>query len=128
MNLVKQPTPYSCAAACVAMITGMQLEIIFSDLGHDGSEKYFRFTEYAAVLNRYGFHLGMYSASSEAGRKRLVVMSATSRTPALVIVAGGENNHAVFWTGRKVMDPLGRDWPLENYLVLEWWPIIQFKG
>ena len=126
MKLVRQPTPYSCTAACIAMITGVPLEMIFADLGHDGSERPFRFVEYASVLNRYGFHLGGFCDSREAGKHRLVAMSWPRSGPALVITAAAKTTHAIYWNGKRLFDPLGVDKPLENYYVLEWWPVIQF--
>lgn len=126
MKLVVQPTKYSCTAACVAMITGVPIEMIFADLGHDGSERPFLFVEYAAVLNRYGYHLGMPAVEHAEGVSRFC-----RKDGAAIILArtsDGKSAHAVFWTGKRVLDPAGASKQLEEYRIIEWWPINKFQG
>lgn len=121
-EIIHQPTQYSCLACVVAMISGDPLYKVLMILGHDGSERHFRFLECAAYLNRCGFHLG-------ASRYDLGVHQ--PGRPALLIVASsnGEGNHAVFWTGDSVLDPspASADKSLKDYEIREWWPVVRYE-
>lgn len=120
-EIIYQPTPYSCMACVVAMITGDPLHKVMTLLGHDGSEKHFRFLDCASYLNRCGFHLGghFYDHWSPHRKK-----------PALLIVASshGEGNHTVLWTGETVLDPEPHNEGkgLMEYTIHEWWPITRY--
>lgn len=107
-------------ACVVAMITGDSLQVVFDALGHDGSERHFRFLDAAGYLNRRGFHLGLHRLEYPRVRQ-----------PALLIVAStsGQGAHAVFWTGTRVMDPEpgNRGKRLADYAIAEWWPITRYE-
>lgn len=124
MKPILQPTQYSCMACVVAMITGEPLKLVFATLGHDGSERHFRFLDCAAHLNRCGFHLG--AMGKEYGLTRIPYGQ-----PALLIVGrmSGKGNHAVYWTGKRVLDPepahAGKQ--LDDYTVREWWPVTRYE-
>lgn len=124
MNVVHQPTQFSCMACVVAMITGDSLGQIFAALGHIGNEKHFRFLDCAAYLNQRGFHLGM--CSTGPGMEFFDVFQ-----PALAIVAStsGKGNHAVYWTGYSVLDPepLNAGKQFADYTVREWWPVTKYE-
>jgi hypothetical protein len=116
-------------ACVVAMITGDELEEVFEVLGHDGSERHFRFLDCAAYLNRHGFHLGAY-ARPVKWCKEYTKFEYHTNQPALVIVVGrGGGPHAIFYTGEMVIDPspdnMGRK--LSEYQILECWPITRYE-
>jgi hypothetical protein len=123
-RVVHQPTPYSCVACVVAMITGDDLEKIFDEFGHDGNERHFRFLECAAYLNRRGYHLGMMMKGPGC-------LSIDLQQPALAIVASsdGKGNHAVYWDGEVIRDPdpANAGKPRDHYRVVEWWVITKYK-
>lgn len=126
MKVIHQPTQYSCMACVCAMITGEPLEEVFDAIGHDGSQRHFRFLDCAAFLNRRGFHLGLFIP--RIGSWALLV---DYDQPALVIVASssGKGNHAVYWDGCAVLDPEpeNSDKQLVDYTVREWWPVTKYE-
>lgn len=124
MNIIHQPTPYSCLACVVAMITEDPIEKVFATLGHDGSERHFRFLDCAAYLNKAGFHLG--ACADYFGIRKIQY-----KQPALLIVESKsfKGTHAVYWNGRYVCDPepenAGKRW--YQYDIREWWPITKYE-
>lgn len=122
--IIHQPTQFSCMACVAAMITGDPLEVVFSLLGHDGSERHFRFLEIAAYLNGTGYHLGDY-------REWLSLKCVSRHQPALLIVDGvrGLGKHAVYWTGKEVLDPepANAGMKIHHYRVREWWPVTRYE-
>jgi hypothetical protein len=122
---IYQPTAYSCMACVCAMITGEPLEEVMEIMGHDGSERHYRFLDCAAYLNRRGYHLGIYAGSM------LWPVSIPREQPALVIVASqsGCGTHAVLWDGEGFIDPEpANKWRTSfDYNIVEWWPVTKYE-
>lgn len=122
--IVYQKTQYGCLAAVAAMITGEPLEVINQEVGHDGSERPFRFLEIAAFLNSRGFHLGAYSRDIDRP-----VINWSLVYPALMFTVSSfvPGCHAVYWDGSKVLDPEESNAlkTLKDYNVQSIWPIVE---
>lgn len=136
---VYQPTSYACMAAVAAMITGDCIDEVFDFIGHECRDRHVRFLEVAAYLNSRGFHLGSYASPFPLVKTMRRILGRPIRgvqwyegQAALVIVAsrGDGCTHAVLWTGNSVLDPepANQGCTLNNYTVLEWWPLIRFEG
>ena len=124
--IVLQPTPFGCAAAVVAMITGDDIELVFAAIGHRCETRGMRFLEIVSYLASRGLHIGAYSGCRKPDR--MIRFKWSRGIPAYLVVASqsGAGAHAVYWDGRRVLDPeqanAGRE--LADYTVLEWWPIL----
>lgn len=137
MRRVIQPNSWSCLASCAVMITGEELEALYLDVGHDGSEltgespyrdgrRGFRLTEVARYLAGRGFLVG----GPARFLSPFIPAAEVYACPALLIVKGPNwpaMTHAVVWTGEVVLDPCASapdTAPLSAYAVLQWWPIV----
>lgn len=142
VHRVHQPNDWSCFAAVAAMITGDDLEDFVAHVGHDGSaivengpfedgRQGFALCEVIGYLASRGFVMGV-SAPVKTNIPRVgwagipIRVFVPAWEPAILIVTGARYNHAVFWTGREVIDPNPErlnDVEPRNYDVLEWWPV-----
>ena len=146
MIRIEQSNPFSCLAATAAMIVGSSERDVFDVIGHDGTSlavvkpfpevTVWRDTEHrrpiligeiAWYLHTRGFRLGLCAYPiTETGQVTGLAFAASTQYPALLIVDGANLKHAVFWTGREVLDPKpGRVGPydLDDYKIFEWWPV-----
>lgn len=124
---VLQPTRYACAAACVAMITGVDIQRVFDFIGHDCAARPMRFVEIGTFLLNHGYHLGGFSSGAHRGS--MIRFDWSVRQPAYLVVKSRRTagNHAVFWDGWQVLDPepANEGSRLQDYTVSEWWPVLQ---
>lgn len=135
---LKQPNEWSCFATVAAMITGETVEEFVQFVGHDGGEyspgspyqdgrRGFRWPEVVMYLASHGFHLGVGALGKTATPSAEgFAVTVQVESPAVLIVPGVCYRHAVLWTGSGVLDPHPRKPEIGNlndYTVLEWWPV-----
>lgn len=140
MRRVIQPNAWSCLAACAVTVTGEDLEALYRDVGHDGSEvspdspyqdgrRGFRLAEVARYLTGHSFLLGAPAHVLSPMLPPVMLHD----LPAILIVKGPNYpamTHAVVWTGSVILDPCARApdaAPLSAYSVLQWWPIVHVR-
>ncbi len=131
--IVKQRNPYDCLAACLAMILCTTIEDVYLQIGHDGTRtgrdgQRIKITMRDAmrVLLVHGFALGTYIEFGE-----VITQFQHWQSPALVIVNGVNEFHAVLFDGRNVLDPSPRrvgTYDLDDYQILQWWPVWKFEA
>lgn len=141
---VEQSNIYSCLAATAAMVAGTTEQKVFDFIGHDGSTGFperrpILLGEIAWFLHQRGFRLGICAEPETAARLFTgtdprefgLGVWVMSKHPAILIVKGFVFNHAVFWTGRQVLDPKrGRSggYDLDDFKILEWWPVARIAN
>lgn len=128
-QLVLQGDDFSCLGCVAAMITGETIADVAAFVGHDASRRPFRMTDIAQYLACCGYLLGAYAERVRPGR--MINFCWSWRIGAVVIVASasGAGTHAIYWTGREVLDPEPRNAgrKLQDYVVKEWWPVIKVE-
>lgn len=149
MKLIKQPTPWTCAAACVCMVTGTSLEQFYAFCGHDGSEKVevtaarwmgvrcFDIKEMVRYLLEYDCFLGCGGTTVEANfdpvKTALTLYVDWERQDVLVDVKSGtEGIHQILWSNKlgRLIDPLfpEKQVTFEDYDIVGWWPVVRTHG
>lgn len=139
MNLIKQPNHWTCAAACVCMLTGTTLEEFYAYCGHDGSEdvqptkkrpfgkRCFSARELYGYLLSHDMTIGWGCTPGEDFDPRTQTLNIDLEPlPALVDVAStADVVHCVLWDGKRIVDPYRPEEKraVEDYTVLGWWPV-----
>ena len=140
MNLIRQPNNWTCAAACICMLTGTTLDEFYAYCGHDGSEavspspkhplgrRCFTSRELYGYLLRHDMTIGFGFKNPEAFDPRKYTITVDlENNPALVDVESTMSGvvHCVLWDGDRIIDPYfpeDKKTP-DDYTIIGWWPI-----
>lgn len=141
MNFITQPNNWTCAAACVCMLTGTTLDDFYAFCGHDGSEnvqittacpigrRCFSHQELAGYLLRHNMMMGWGCKPAGGFNPKTHQIESVDfeHMPALVDVQSATPGmiHCVLWDTERIIDPYfpERLVELEEYEVNAWWPI-----
>lgn len=140
MNLIKQTNHWTCAAACVCMLTGTTLEEFYAYCGHDGSEdvqptkkrpfgkRCFSALELYGYLLNHGMTIGWGCVPGEGFDPKTQTLTIDlEHLPALVDVVSIRPDvvHCVLWDGKRIIDPHFPENKLmpDDYSVIGWWPV-----
>lgn len=133
LTIVKQRNRFDCMAAALAMILDTDIEYAYEQIGHDGTDgkggyRPTRMRDFIKIAAQHGVFLGSHFVPLplDAGYQTDIGLSG----PALLIVQGANDPHAVCFDGRVVLDPSpGRigTYDLDDYKILQWWPIRQIS-
>lgn len=140
MNLIKQPNHWTCAAACVCMLTNTTLDEFYAYCGHDGSEdvtptkkrafgkRCFSARELYGYLLCHDMVIGWgFIPSKEFDPKTCTATVDFEKIPALLDVVSTSDivTHCVLWDGENIVDPYfpNEKKTVHDYTIEGWWPV-----
>jgi hypothetical protein len=141
MRLITQPNGWTCAAACVCMLTDTSLEEFYSFCGHDGSEmgqvtemrpigrRCFSTKELMGYLLKHNLMMGWGCTPAKGFNPKAnrIEFIDFGNQPALIDVQSATPGliHCIVWNTRRIIDPYfpERQVELSDYELLAWWPI-----
>jgi len=141
VKLIKQPNGWTCAAACVCMLTGTELEDFYQFCGHDGSEpvpvsvkhsigvRCFTLQELAGYLLKHNMFFG-WCFNPEAGfDPRTMTMKVDVEHMVAFVTAEVRPglHHQLLWDGTRIIDPYcpEKQVSLSDYSIIDWWPVVR---
>lgn len=150
MKLLKMQTP-SCTLYSAAMLLDEEPENLIKELGHDGLEVWWpdqhgpgkyrgvHIQEIQDICASRGFALSLIEAypmsipNEGASPKPVFKMGEASerlvkalhnRLALLIGQGAGRYMHACAWDGKRVFDPQGRTYELDNFRIREAWILV----
>lgn len=150
MQFITQPNNWTCAAACVCMITNTELEDFYRFCGHDGSDnvavtperwmgkRCFDMKEIIRFLLEYDLFLGFGASGIPADfdpiKNVLQIECDWEKQDVLIGVASGPDGkglHQVFWSRelKRVVDPYmpETERQLSDYHIVDCWPVVRIR-
>lgn len=148
VKLIKQPNGWTCAAACVCMLTGTELEDFYRFCGHDGGEcvpvtaqhwqgvRCFDRKEVVRYLLEHDLFLGTGCAGPGLDfhplKEILTIHVDWEMQDVLLSVKSGPNGeglHQILWSRelKRIVDPQfpEKQCSLQDYEFVECWPVVK---